>query len=345
MRRLRLPLARRKMYVVLDSNVWISELGLNSGLGAATRFFIRQQAAQLAVPEVILQQTEAHLRDELTTYIGTIQKNYSKLLSVFGKLKEVVLPTTADIELVIAGLFEDLGVPFHVVPLTLESAQASYEKILLKRPPSQKSQQFKDGVIWADCLALLDQADVHLVTKDRAFYKNMEVKQGLAPELAAEAAKKHHTLHIYSELSDLLESIRVDVEIDQGSLMDTFMAEHQESVERMLARFGFAIHNISRFSARPFATGSPKALHIAFEYEIRCEPTISDGRRDGVLYLSGDVSYDPTARQFSNLRNFGERFSCLSADGEEQSGANHVLFANSIVLGHREVERSVRHPL
>jgi hypothetical protein len=333
------------MYVVLDSNVWISELGLNSGLGAATRFFIRQQSARLAVPEVVLQETEAHLREELTTYIGTIQKNYSKLLSVFGKLKEVVLPTAEDVELVIAGLFEDLGVPFQVIPFTLESAQASYQKILLKQPPSHKSQQFKDGVIWADCLVLLEQADVHLVTKDRAFYKNMEAKQGLAPELNAEVAQKKHSLHIYSELSDLLESIRVDVEIDQTNLLDTFMAEHRESVERMLGRFGFAIHNVSSFSARPFATGSPKALHIEFDYEIECEPTIDDGRRDGVLHLSGDVSYDSTARQFSNLRNFGERFSCISADGEEQSGANHVLFANSLVLGHREVERTVRHPL
>ena len=37
------------MIVVLDTNLWIKELALNSGIGSALRFFLKRQKAQLAV--------------------------------------------------------------------------------------------------------------------------------------------------------------------------------------------------------------------------------------------------------------------------------------------------------
>ena len=41
------------MLVVLDTNIWLSEFGLNSSLGAATRFFLRQKSARIGLPEVV----------------------------------------------------------------------------------------------------------------------------------------------------------------------------------------------------------------------------------------------------------------------------------------------------
>jgi hypothetical protein len=41
------------MIIVLDSNIWLGELGLNSSLGAATRFFIRHNNARIALPEIV----------------------------------------------------------------------------------------------------------------------------------------------------------------------------------------------------------------------------------------------------------------------------------------------------
>lgn len=333
------------MYVVLDSNVWIAEMGLNSGLGAATRFFIGQQAATIAIPEVVRLETEAHLRANLISHIEAISTNYSKILSVFGKLKEIVLPEDEAVEAIVADVFQNLGVPVDEIPFSLDSATNSFNKIINKSPPSQKSQQFKDGVIWANCLGLLDSADVHLVTKDKAFYKGMDLKQGLDHQLLAEASKKPHHLHIYPELTGLLQSIRIDVDIDHDLLLAAFLEQNQGSVDRMLARFSFSFLEKYSFSILPFATGDPNALHIEFEYEIRCVPLEADGRSDGVLSLKGDATYNPQTGKFSNVRNFGEKFTYTSADGTEETGANHVLFANSIVIGHREVERSVRHPL
>ena len=35
------------MIVVLDTNLWIKELALNSGIGSALRFFLKRQKARL----------------------------------------------------------------------------------------------------------------------------------------------------------------------------------------------------------------------------------------------------------------------------------------------------------
>ena len=50
------------MYVIFDSNIWISELGLNSARGAAVRFFLKSNGATVVVPEVVKLETEKHLK-------------------------------------------------------------------------------------------------------------------------------------------------------------------------------------------------------------------------------------------------------------------------------------------
>ena len=86
------------MYVIFDSNIWISELGLNSTMGAAVRFFVKYKGATVVVPEVIRLETERNLKAALTKYVGELDKNHRQLLAVFGKLKELVLPDEVAIE-------------------------------------------------------------------------------------------------------------------------------------------------------------------------------------------------------------------------------------------------------
>jgi len=143
------------MYVVFDSNIWISELGLNSAKGAAIRFFVKNRGATVVVPEVVKLETERHLKAELTRYVGELEKNYRQLLAVFGKLKELVLPDAQAIEEMVAAVFGKCQVELLETPLTIESARSSFLRAVDKVPPSDKDQQFKDGVIWSECLRLL----------------------------------------------------------------------------------------------------------------------------------------------------------------------------------------------
>jgi predicted nucleic acid-binding protein len=86
------------MIVVFDSNVWLAELGLRSGAAAAAKFFLNHNGARLALPEVVRLEVQNNLQARLTEHIENIQNNYRQLLTAFGKLREVVLPTSADVQ-------------------------------------------------------------------------------------------------------------------------------------------------------------------------------------------------------------------------------------------------------
>ncbi len=134
------------MIVVFDTNVWISALALTSNVGSAVRFYLREQKARIGLPEVVKLETEVHLRTTLSEHIQEIQSSHRQLLAVFGRLKEVVLPTAEEVEALIAQVFSNLGVQIEEIPFRLDSTKASLIRTVKKLPPSNKDQQFKDGV-------------------------------------------------------------------------------------------------------------------------------------------------------------------------------------------------------
>ena len=201
------------MLLVLDTNIWLSELALNSHRGAAVRFFIRQRKGVVCIPEVVRLELERNLTRSLTELTEKVRKNYEKLLGYFGKLKEVVLPTSDEIAAKVSEILTSLDVPTRDLPFSMEAARSSFLKTVDKTPPSNKSQEFKDGVIWAHCLDLLADDDVYLITEDKAFYNGRDYKQGLARELLKEASSSSHQIVIVPSLEDLLQDIQCDVQI------------------------------------------------------------------------------------------------------------------------------------
>jgi hypothetical protein len=294
---------------------------------------------------VIRLESEHNLRNRLNDYISSIQKNHSSLLSVFGKLKEVILPNQGDIDELIKGLFSNLDIDFIDVPFSLESAKSSFYKTIDKLPPSDKSQQFKDGVIWADCVGLLSKGDVHLVTGDKAFYECRQYSQGLEKTLEGETIESGNKLFLYSSLHDLIKSIQSDVAISPDDLLKSFLEKNEESVNRILNTVGFEIANIEDSVISSFATESPSLLYIEFELLISCNTIIDDGRKNGKMLLKGDGELDLDLGTYSEIRNHGEEFWYTAPDGSEERTKNTVLFVDSIVIGHKEVKHSVRYKL
>jgi len=74
------------------------------------------------------------------------------------------------------------------IPFSLPSAKSSFLKAIDKMPPSDRTQEFKDGVLWADCAGLLTNDDVCLITADKAFFQERDYTKGLSRNLAAEIA-------------------------------------------------------------------------------------------------------------------------------------------------------------
>ena len=207
------------MIVVFDTNVWKSEAYLQSPSAAAVRFFLRQQKARVGLPEVVRLEVQEHLRSHIKSAINELRERHGRLLRLFGQLRELSLPAEDAIDAVIAKVFGELGVDVIEVPFSLPSARSSFLKTIRKLPPSDSTQEFKDGVLWSDCMELLE-----IVTNDKAFYAKHELGRGLAPELAAELTNKPHQLTIMAQLSDLLKQVRVDCNVSVDTISQQLFA-------------------------------------------------------------------------------------------------------------------------
>ena len=199
------------MFVVFDSNVWISECGLNSLRADEGKEFIRSRGATLAVPEVVRLEVERTLRDEMLKKKKTIEDSHRYLTTMLGNIDDVSLPTDIDVKNLVSSLIDNTEVEIKHMPLTPEAAKSSFDKILRKLQPSDRGEQFADGVIWANCLELLMEADVWLVSKDKAFFKDHEYNLGLALNLIEEANRRPNSLRLFSGLEGLLQDVRQGV--------------------------------------------------------------------------------------------------------------------------------------
>lgn len=333
------------MIIVFDTNIWYSQLGLKSPSAAAARFYLRQRNARVAIPEVVRLEVTQNLTKRLLQHIESIRSEYRQLLTAFGKLREVVLPSDAEVHARIEELFASLGVEVIDVPFSLESARSSFLKTIKRLPPSATNQQFKDGVLWADCLTMMQADDVVLVTDDRAFYEEQKPSNGLARNLADEARASPNRIRVLSSLSELLDTVREPIPIDADLLQKAFLDHYQDSVFGTLERAGFELHGRTHARLEPFATENPSALFVKFEMTFDCADTTSDCRTAGALHLAGDCSFDARTHEFSDIRNFGEHLQFHDPDGTLTERRNHVLFADFAVMGHRVVTDVTRFPL
>lgn len=330
------------MIVVFDTNIWLSELGLRSPTAAAVRFFLKHSKARVAVPEVIRLEVEQNLTSRLLEHIEDIRSAHRQLLTAFGKLREVVLPTAEDVRHKVPELFNSLQVECIEVPFSLKAARSSFLKTILKLAPSHQSQQFKDGVLWADCMSLLEQDDVILVTADKAFYREQTYGKGLAPSLQAEAQALPHTIRVLSAIADLLEALKTPIAIDADALQSAFIDQFSKSVLGSLERHGFSLGERLSCYYKLYATEDPAALFFDFTMDIQCTDARGEGRTEVLLQLKGDGSLLPESKEFRNLRNFGEHFTFLMPDGSKGEMRNAVVYVQGAVIGHKEVSSTVR---
>jgi hypothetical protein len=334
------------MIVVLDTNIWLKEMALNSTLGAAIRFFIKQRSAQLALPEVVRLEVERNFRKNLKEYVGKVRENHRQLLAIFGKLKEVVLPDDAAIESKIAEIFSGVGVELLQVDFSFESARSSFLKTVEGLPPSSdQNQQFKDGVLWSDCIRLLEQDDVFFVTSDSAFFHQRKYEEGLAKNLLAETIGKAHQLKTFRSLGELLTDIKTEVVIDEALLIESFMNQHGQLVDDMLRRNSFSLEKAPDLKKTLYATELPTVLYIEFAIDIPCSDLSDQGRTRAVLHLKGTGSYDVEGGKYDDIRIAGQELDFLLADGTTRQSANIIIGAASIVIGHRDVAHTVRYQL
>jgi len=328
--------------VVFDTNVWLKELGLRSPSAAAVRFYMRHKKARLALPEVIRLEVEDNLRERLRSFIESIQESHRQLLAAFGQLKVVVLPSPVDIDTKIQELLKPADVEIVEIPFSLQSARDSFLKTIKKTAPSDKDQQFKDGVLWADCVSLLRDDEVALVSGDKAFYRDRQYVSGLSPVLAAEIAGAGHRLLLFPSLRELLAELRTDVAVDEDKLAEVFLAVARGSIDSLLERNGFALGERLGVDRALYVTENPAALFLEVSIRYKAVDIQGEEERAGILLLRGDGTYDPTQKSFGELRQHAAELTFTLQDGTEQHARAAFAYLGGIGIGHREERYSVR---
>ena len=171
------------MIVVFDTNIWKANLYLRSPAAAGRKLFLHMKCRQgwLAGSRWTGGGKASQTRHAIhwdRRSLGSQASSWTVWPPARNRL-----PTDDEIDTVIASVFSQSRFDLLDVPFSGESARSSFVRTIDKVPPSHKSQEFKDGVLWDNCKQLAETDDVVLVTDDHAFYERDDPKGGLATQL------------------------------------------------------------------------------------------------------------------------------------------------------------------
>jgi hypothetical protein len=328
--------------VVIDSNIWLAEQMLRHSAGSALRFFLRTSDARVAVPEVVRLEVVRHLKLELQKLARDIEQSHGRLLRHLGALKELVLPSAHELDEAAQRAFESARIDVLDIPFSIESARASFEKCVAGEPPNgPKDQQFKDGVIWADCVRLAAENPVILVSADKAFFRNRQYESGLASNLAAEARSTKFGITIVHELAALLELVRTPIAVDYGALSERLDPDVWSKLKEWVGQQGFIVGDLISGKHRLFATDDPSQAHLEFELSYRC---VHPDDREGTLLFRGEASYSPATGALGPVQQKGEEFTFGDVNSEPRT-IRSLYMVGAAILGHRTVLHEVKVPL
>ena len=332
------------MIVVFDTNIWLSQLGLRSPTASGVRFFLRHNNYRVALPEIVRMEVEINLRNDLMAFISDVKDSHTQLLTVFQNLPTVKLPTESEVEAIIPELFASIGVEVIHVPFSMESATSSFLKTIHKVQPSNNSQQFKDGVLWANCLSLLDTDDVTLVTADKAFYAGNNYNHGLASNLQKEASLHSHKLRIVETLPKLLDALPKSVPFNEDKLVAAALIAAESNIAHYVAD-QFELGVPTSITRSLFATENTGKIFFECSIAIPCHDVSGLNRTDAVLTISVDGVYAWETEDFGTVGMIETKFRFRDENDEEVERKGVWLRTAGVGVGRGMVTSIIRERL
>lgn len=327
--------------VVFDTNIWISELALMSPVGCALNYYAVKNNVKIGLPEVIEIETKYKFSTMLNKYRSNIINDHKRMLAIFGKMKEVVMPSDEEIEQKVEEIFDCHKDRIIRIPFDLNGARNSFEKIIRKEPPnSENNQQFKDGVIWANCLELAEKGDVFFITRDKAFFEDRRYEKGLAKNLLSEANQATNRLYLFNEISQLLEKISSKIDINENKLVPLIEDKTFKDILKITESDNFDVGTITKKDFKFYATVKPKEIFIKFLLKYELENKLSEDRTEAYAESKGEMLLNIDNYVIEDFRNLGEKISWVDENGETKESESFHCTGN-IVLGHKTIEHQI----
>jgi len=315
--------------VVLDTNVWRSELLLNTPTGAALLFILKRFNAKIGLPEIV----EKEIAKVIVKECLKAAKPLKTLEPLIG-FQLGIEPTEEAFAARVTKRLSDLASLFRRIPFTHEHARGALGRIIRELPPNGPDrEQFRDSAIWEAVLECARTEAVHFVTEDKDFFRQREPKNGPAENIEADANSQAHRIRVHYSLPLCLAALQeagptVETEGLATSIESALRGELSESA----ANRGFAVGIMIRCIVKPFFTEQTGVLAIDFELTFEVDNIAEEIRERGRLVSSGSCFFHVTDNSISDVRKRLEEFAWRDEQGLPQKSRNYYVFAETASL-------------
>ena len=192
----------RPVLVVIDTNVAILE----------THFFFKKQGpellkamrqanARLVLPEILRHEYVKHYVELGRAARTAVEKGTSLARPFFDHQPASFFPSDEEVRDRARRILEGLQDVITFVPETDELLLATSRRVMANNPPCSKTDHgYKDCLIWESVLSVAGGCEVHVVSKDKAFYQEGSTDR-LAVKIVAETQAKSITAYGHGEKS------------------------------------------------------------------------------------------------------------------------------------------------
>jgi PIN domain len=302
-------------YLILDSNIWIAERLLRSALGSATLYCLAKSGSLIALPEIVKQEVDRRLVEQTEMACDTIRKSSELLQQISGYRMSTVAPSQEAVKKGINRRWNELSGVIGTIEFTIEHARGALQRIIQRTPPcSQNNEQFRDCFIWQCAIELAQDAPVHLVSNDHAFYQGQDPKRGLSSGLKAEAQQLGRIVHLYPNLSEFLAVVDQGVPgLDEATIREAIVSsvarEAGELANNSSKGWKFELGAIREAKITGYATPEPSVVAVSFSVDFDLtlaeNPSGSDTKIPSGMTVEGECSYDPQRNAVLGVRISG----------------------------------------
>jgi len=216
----------RPVLVFIDTNVAILETHLFfKKLGPELLAAMRKAGARLVVPAILKQEYVKHYVEVSRAARSAMEKGASLGRPFFDQPPPSFFPSDDEIRDRARRNLERLQELIVFVPETDELLLSTSRRVMANNAPSSKTDHgFKDCLIWESVLSVAQDCELHVVSKDKAFYQEDSTDR-LADTIVAETQAKgitvygHHAGKSGNSLDSVLKAILVHVSVDDPNAL------------------------------------------------------------------------------------------------------------------------------
>lgn len=316
--------------MILDSNIWRSEVGLRTERGARLLHYIQRLEGRLGLPEQVETEATRLLVELASSHTSRIDDELRQLQVITGQRPHLDLPNQESLGVAVHDRFEELGQVLLRVPIGDDHYPRVHRRITQKRSPNRKGVQYQDSLIWEAVMDVAEDHETLFVTNDSAFYAGGSPDE-MAPDLLDECQRLelHVTLHrgLVSVLTQLEGRAKP---MNHQRIAEQLRSSLHQYLDGTTSPRGGHPGELTSHSVTPYATEVLGRVHL--DFSLVGDVLSDSGEYLGKYELEGEGTWDLLSESVVDAS--ARRCHVMSGSGDdEQTAHNVVLGVATVFLG------------